>query len=70
MLVSYRKVPMTGWHAYQPLTTGPPVVHKRGGGTMTISDIIMIIMGLVELLISLCSLIIAVLTFLKDNKHK
>jgi hypothetical protein len=37
---------------------------------MTISDIIMIIMGLVELLISLCSLIIAVLTFLKDNKHK
>ena len=66
-----RKVPMTGWQPPEPMT-GLPEYIGREVRDMTAADIILIFIGIIGLLISFGSLIVAFLTFLdkRDSKKK
>lgn len=67
----YGKVPMTGAVASRLLETGLPEYIGREVVLMTAADIILIFLGIISLLISFGSLIVALLTFLdKRNKRK
>lgn len=62
---------MTGWQPPEPVT-GLPEYIEREVRNMTAADIILIFIGMIGLLISFGSLIVAFLTFLdkRDSKKK
>jgi tetrahydromethanopterin S-methyltransferase subunit B len=62
---------MTGWQPPEPMKTGLPEYIGREVVHMTASDIIMIFIGIISLMVSFGSLLIALLAFLdKRNKRK
>ncbi len=64
-----RKVPMTGWQPPEPMTGSPEYI-GREVHDMTDADIILIFIGIIGLLISFGSLIVAFLTFLDKRNRK
>ncbi len=62
---------MTGWQPPGPMTGSPEYI-GREVRDMTVADIILIFIGIIGLLISFGSLIVAFLTFLdkRDSKKK
>ena len=72
-MVQYRlrKVPMTGWYPPEFYDTGQPEYIGREVAPMTAYEIISIFIGILALLMSFGSLIVALLAFLdKRNKRK
>lgn len=66
-----RKVPMTGWEPPEFYDTGQPEYIGREVAPMTAYEIISIFVGILALLMSFGSLIVALLAFLdKRNKRK
>ena len=67
--LSYRKAPMTGAAASRinDRFTG---IHKKGGRIMITANIILIFIGIIGLMISFGSLIVAFLTFLDKRSKK
>lgn len=62
---------MTGWHPPEILYTGLPEYIRREVAHMTAFETITVIIGILALLISFGSLIVALLTFLdRDRKNK
>lgn len=66
-----RKAPMTGWQPPKLMKTGLPEYIGREVTHMTAYEIISIFIGILALLVSFGSLVIAFLAFLdKRNKRK
>lgn len=66
-----RKVLMTGWQPPKFMCTGLPEYIRREVALMTAYEIISVFIGILALLMSFGSLIIALLAFLdKRNKNK
>lgn len=63
-----RRVPMTGWYPPGPIPVLPDYIGGRCV-VMTAADIILIFIGIIGLLISFGSLVIAFLAFF-DKKNK
>ena len=64
-----RKVPMTGWEPPEQMSGSPEYI-GREVRDMTTADIILIFIGIIGLLISFGSLIVAFLTFFDKRNGK
>ncbi len=70
MARAIRRVPMTGWQPPEPVDPACREYIGREVRDMTIADTILIFIGIISLLISFGSLIVAFLTFLNKRNGK